>query len=161
MRGLLLNLSDTGAKLILSYGICTAIIVMALLAMGFLRRHTKKQMRPQTVKKACEKAKAYATELCNQSKGAQILLGATKLHHLSVLVSEATWLAFQIVEGKKDILFEGIANGLDTLATELVTAAQQGYLTEEEYEVSIKSAIGILDEKIEKLSKMVEKGRSK
>lgn len=155
MKGLLLNLSETGAKLILSYGICAAIILMALLAMGFLRRHTKKQMRPQSVKKACVKAKKYAEELCGQPKGAQVLLGATKLYRLSVLVSEAAWLSFQIVESKKDILIEGIANGLDGLATKLAIESQQGYLPEEEYETTVKDALAVLDGAIEKLDKLI------
>ncbi len=155
MNGTLLALSAQAAKLILSYGICAAIILGALIVMGFMKRNTKRQMRPVSVKKACEKAKKYAQTALAQGNTAQKLLGATKLHHLSVLVANAAWLAYQIVENKRDILFDGIAGGLDGLATSLSKDSEQGYLPEEEYKGSIKTAIETLDATIAKLDKMI------
>ena len=155
MNGLILAISGESAKLLLAYGACAAIILVALIAMGFLKRNTKRQMRPVSVKKACLRAKKYAEEAIAQTSGAKKLLGATKLHKLSILVSEAAWLSYQIVENKRDILFDGIAGGLDGLATSLAKDSEQGYLPEEEYEASLKSAIDSLSGTIEKLDKMI------
>ena len=63
MNGTLLAISTQTAKLILAYGICAAIILGALIVMGFMKRNTKRQMRPITVKKACEKAKKFRSML--------------------------------------------------------------------------------------------------
>lgn len=155
MNGTLLAISTQTAKLILAYGICAAIILGALIVMGFMKRNTKRQMRPITVKKACEKAKKYAQAALVQGNAAQKLLGATKLHHLSALVSNAAWLAYQIVENKRDILFDGIAGSLDSLATSISKDSEQGYLPDEEYEESLKVAIETLDATIAKLDKMM------
>ena len=155
MRSLVLALSGENARLLLAYGACVAIIFAALIVMAFMKRNTKRQMRPVSVKKACAKAKKYAEESLSQNKSTKKLLGATKLLRLSVLVSDAAWLAYQIVENKRDILFDGIAGGLDGLATSLAKESEQGYLPEEEYEANLKSAIDSLNGTIEKLDKMI------
>ena len=46
MSAYLLAVSDNTAKLLLAYGVCGGIILVALVAMGFLNRRTKRQMRP-------------------------------------------------------------------------------------------------------------------
>lgn len=155
MCDLLLALSGENARLLLAYGACAAIIFAALIAMAFMKRQTKRQMRPVTVKKACVKAKKYAEESLSQNKNATKLLGATKLLRLSVLVSDGAWLAYQIVENKRDILFDGIAGSLDGLATSLARDSEQGYLPDEEYEASVKAAIESLNATIAKLDKMI------
>lgn len=155
MNAYLLALSDNTAKLLLAYGVCAGIILCALIVMACLKRHTKRQMRPVSVKKACVKAKKYAEVALAQGDAAQRLLGATKLHRLSVMVSHAAWLSYQIVENKRDILFDGIAGGLDGLATSLAKDSEQGYLPDEEYEGSLKSAIESLSSTIVKLDKMI------
>ena len=155
INGLLLGLSAKGAKLLLAYGTCAVIILVALIVMGFMKRNTKRQMRPESVKKACLKAKQYAEKALVQNSGAQKFLGATKLHKLSVLVAEAAWLSYQILENKKDILFDGIASNLDDLATVLSKESEQGYLPEEEYEKSIKDVITSLDDTIKHLDKII------
>ncbi len=155
MNVLLLGLSADAAKLVLAYGVCTAIILAALIVMGLMKRQTKRQMRPVSVKKACIRAKKFAEESLEQNENTKKFLAAPRLHRLSVLVSDAAWLAFQIVENKRDILFDGIANGLDGLATSLATESEQGYLPEEEYEQGVKAAIASLDSTIAKLDKML------
>lgn len=155
MRALLLGVSAETAKLLLAYGVCAVIIFAALMAMALLKRHTKRQMRPIAVKKACVKAKKYAEKSLFQNQKAAKFLGASKLLHISMLVSDAAWLAYQIVENKRDILFDGIAGGLDGLATTLAKESEQGYLTEEEYEAEVKAAIAGLDAQIAKLDKMI------
>lgn len=154
-----LLMSSEGIRLCLEYGLCLVIIVVALIAIGFLKRRTKKEMRAETVKKSCLKAKAYAEEILNdgEHKGAHMLLGSTRLAHLSAHVSDAAWYAFQIVNVKKDIVFEGIANALDVLASELATEAENGYIPVKEYEACIKKAIAELNSAVAKLDTLIVK----
>lgn len=154
-NGLLISATD--ARLILSYGLCAAIIAAALIIIAALKRHTKKQMRPEAVKKSCVKAKKYAAGLLVQHKGTQMLLGATKLAKLNAYISEAAWLAFQIVEAKKDIVFEGIAGTLDGLATEVSKESENGYIPAEEYEADVKKAIAGLDGVIAKIDTLIKR----
>ena len=134
-----------------------SIIVIALLAIAFLRRKTKKEMRAETVKKSCLKAKEYAEDIFGdvKHKGTHILLGSTRLGHLSGLITDASWYAFQIVNVKRDIVFEGIANSLDVLASELTTVAEDGYIPAGEYQACVKRAIGELELTITKLDAMI------
>lgn len=150
-----LLISAEAAKLILHYGICAAIIFIALIAIGCMKRHTKKEMRTETVKKRCVKAKEYAQSLLSGKDKAN-LLGSTKLMKLDAHVEEAAWLAFQIVEVKKDILFEGIANTLDALATEVANESADGYIPLDVYEKDIARAIEVLEGVIIKLDGLIK-----
>ena len=154
--GFLSVITPEVAKLCLYYGACFLVIVVGLIALGCIRRKTKKEMRAVTVKNSCQKAKAYAEEILNsgEHKGTHALLGSTKLAHLSNRVADASWFAFQIVQMRKDILFEGIANDLDALASELTQEAQNGYIPAEEYESCIRQAIHRLDAAMKKLDEL-------
>lgn len=159
MNALLISVSAKVAKLILSYGICFAIIFVALIALATFKRKTKKEMRPQTIKARCEKAKKYAEGLLSKqsSKGAHLFLGSTKLMKLTELIEDASWLAFQVVDAKKDLVYEGIANALDGLATTLGNEFAQGYIPAEEYEKDIQKAIAVLETAIAKLDGLIIK----
>lgn len=157
MANVLLIAAKT-AKLLLAYGAYAAVILVALLLIGTSRRKTKKEMRPQTVKSRCVKAKKYAEKILSSPyNGANTLLGASKLLRLNGYVSDAAWLAFQIVGAKKDIIFEGIANALDGLATRLVKESSDGYVPAEEFEADVKNAIESLDSTIEKLDAIIKR----
>ena len=52
-----LLMSSEAIRLLLEYGLCLIIIVSALIAIGFVKRKTKKEMRAETVKKSCLKAR--------------------------------------------------------------------------------------------------------
>lgn len=153
-NGLLISAAD--AKLILAYGICLVIILLALIVMAALKRNTQKEMRPESVKKSCLKAKKYAEGLLEQNKGEQLLLGATKFMRLDGYISDAAWLAYQIVEVKKDIVFEGIANTLDGLATSVSKESENGYIPKAEYEADVKEVIAVLDGIIAKLDNIIK-----
>ena len=139
--------------LLLEYFVCFVIIVISLLALGFLRRRTKKEMCAETVRKSCEKAKAYAEAIFDdvKHKGTYILLGSTKLGHLSGLISDACWYAYQIVHSQRDIIFEGSATSLDTLASEISIESDDGYIPAGEYQAYLKKTIVELESIIQKL----------
>ena len=154
-----LLMSSEAIRLLLEYGLCLIIIVSALIAIGFVKRKTKKEMRAETVKKSCLKAVKYAEEILNdgEHKSTHMLLGSTKLAHLSAYIADAAWYAFQIVNAKKDIVFEGIANGLDALSSELATEAENGYVPANEYEAHVEKAIAELQSTVEKLDTIIVK----
>ncbi len=152
----LLATSAEVMRLVLYYGICFGVILLALIVLALLKHKTKREMRAETIKKRCEKARAYAQRLLDDKKRA-VLLGATKLMKLDSLVEEAAWLAFQSFDRKKDIRFEGIANGLDGLATAISEESGNGYISTAEYEATLRNAIAALDDAVEKLNALVEK----
>lgn len=154
-----LLITTEGLKLCLEYGLCLILLLGTLVAFGFLNRKTKKEMRAETVKKSCLKAVKYAEEILGdvKHKGTYMLLGSTKLAHLSAFIADSSWYAFQIVYAKKDIVFEGIANALDVLASEISTASENGYLPAGEYEAYVKKAIAELTATVEKLDTLILK----
>ena len=152
-----LLLSAEGLFLCLEYGACLLIIMAALLGIGFLKRKTKREMRVETVRKSCLKAKKYAEEISDDKhNGAYTLLSSAKLSHLSGLITDAAWYAFQIVTNKKDIVFEGIAGSLDKLASDITAQSEDGYIPAREYENCVKHAVKELDLVIEKLNLLVK-----
>ena len=146
---LLLAISENVAKNCLYYGACVAIIIAALIIMGAMKSKTKKEMSPESVKKACVKAKVCAEKILAE-KAIKMLAG-TKLLRLNKHVANAFWLAFQIADNKKDIVFEGIAGTLDGLSSTLVKESNNGYLSEEEFNACVRGAIDTLNGVIEKV----------
>ena len=141
------------------YGLCLIVVLIAVIGIGFLKRRTKREMRAETVKKSCMKAKKYAEEILNEGehKGTYMLLGSTKLGHLSACVADAAWYAFQIVNVKRDIVYEEIASLLDSMATELSTQSENGYIPVGEYRTCVEKTIARLDVVMEKLDVLAKK----
>ena len=153
-----LLMSTEGLFLCLEYGACLLIILAALLGIGFLKRKTKREMRAETVRKSCLKAKKYAEDILDDKhKGAYTLLSSAKLSHLSGLVTDAAWYAFQIVTKKKDIIFDGIAGSLDKLASDISAQSEDGYIPAADYEACVKHAVQELNLVLEKLNLLVKK----
>lgn len=144
-------------QLLLEYGIYALIIIAALVVMGIIKRNIKEEMKPESVKRACQKAKTYAEGLAKESetKVPSAVLAATKLNKLKALVEEAAWLGYQIVESKKDIVIEGVAGSLDKLASSLDKVAEDGYVKGEAYVATLKDTIAGVDGAIAKLDKLL------
>ncbi len=142
--------------LLLEYAVCLLLVLLSLLGFVCVRRKTNKEMNAWTVKKHCLKARETAVEMLddNKHKGTYVLLAASKLVHLSSEVSEAAWYAYQIVSVKKDILYEGIADGLDVLATEISNASQDGYIQFGKYKACVEKTIRELDVALAKLNEL-------
>ena len=149
-----LLITSAGAKLILHYGVCFAIILVAVLALGFRKRRTRKELRFDFVKKQIVKSKTCAEKLL-ATKQKVPFLGSTKLLKLAASVEESTWYVLQVVEVKKEMLFDGVANSLDALATKLVNTASEGYVSMQEFEESVTNAIQVLDTAIEKVNAII------
>lgn len=151
---LLLAISENVAKNCLYYGACVAIIIAALIVMGAMKSKTKKEMRPEAVKKACVKAKVCADKILAEKSVK--MLAAARLLRLNKHVANAFWLAFQIADNKKDIVFEGIAGTLDGLSSTLVKESNNGYLSEEEFNSCVMVVLNTLNGVIEKVDSLAK-----
>lgn len=151
----LLLMSEKMADALLHYGVCTIIILIALIIMGIMKNKTKKELRASTVKKSCVKAKVVAEKALAEKNNLKVLAG-TRLLKVNKYVASAFWYAFQIADTKKDIVFEGIASSLDALSSKLVKEANNGYISEEEYESYVRNAITVLDTAIAKIDALAQ-----
>lgn len=144
-------------QLLLQYGVYALVIIVALIVIGIVKRNVKEQMKPESVKKACQKAKSYADGLIKESetKAPSAVMAATRLNKLRTLVEEAAWLGYQIVENKKDIVMEGVAGALDKSASSLNKTAEDGYVKSELYASVLKDTIACIDGAITKLEKLI------
>lgn len=124
-----------GVLLALEYGLCLLLILLSLIILVVMRRQRRKELRAETVLKSCKKALAYAEEMLEdkEHKGKHILLGSTKLGHLSSLVSEGAWYAYQIGYKKQDLFFEEISKNLDEGAELVANEAENVYILVSDY----------------------------
>ena len=149
----MLLMSTRMADALLHYGICLLVILIALSVMAVLKNKTKKELRPATVKKSCVKAKVIAEKVLADKKNLKVLAGA-RLLKLNKYVANSFWYAFQIADTKKNLVFEGISSTLDSLSSQLVKEANNGYITEEEYEAQVRNAIDVLNSVVEKINSL-------
>lgn len=147
----ILNPSAEGIMLAVYYGVCALVIIVALIITASLKRKQKKELSGEAVKKHCLKAKKIAEEMLDDGNGTNLLLGSTKLLNLSKSVANASWYAFQIYEEKRDLLFEGIANSLDSISSELSADSEMGFVPKEAYLEDVKKTIEALDAAIAKV----------
>ena len=147
--------SPEAIQLCIYYGICAGIILIAFMCIGIFKRKTKNQLRPVTVKKACLRAKKFTQKLIEEQEGHhnKTVFVTAKLNALSNCVADASWYGFQIVEAKKDLVLDGIANGVDALATEISKMAELGYVPTDEYLSCLKDTVAGLDKALEKLER--------
>lgn len=150
--------SPEAIRLWLYYGVCFALIFVAFTAIGIHKRHTKKELRAERVRRSCIKAKRIAAKMLavQEKKEGHIILASPKLSRLSGQVANAAWYAFQIVDAKKDIVFEGVANEIDKLATELSTESEDGYIPVEEYKAYLKKTVTGLETVVEKIDRIIK-----
>lgn len=154
-------ISSEGARLLLQYGGYLLVIVVGFVLIALVKRKAKKELTPEWVKSRCEKAQAYANKIISagERKGAFLLLGSTKLIKLNSLITDAVWSAYQVAEKKKDLAFEGIANTLDALATDLVQEAENGYVPVEDFERDVQAILDGLAKAIDKLNAIIHRER--
>ena len=155
VNGLLIS-SET-VKLLIQYGVYVAIIIVGTIAIGVCKSRAKRQLKPQSVKAACVKAKKFAEKAQGLDEAKLLLLGTSRLLKVKNKVEDAAWAAFQVVEAKKDIIFEGISGTLEGAANNLMKEVDSGFIAKTEYDNVLKGTISTLDEVIAKLDKMLEK----
>jgi hypothetical protein len=147
-----------GLLLALEYGLCFVLILLSLIILIVMRRQRINELRAETVVKSCKKALVYAEKMIEdkEHKGKHILLGSTKLGHLSSLVSESAWYAYQIGYKKQDLFFESISKDLDNVAGLVTNEAENVYILVTDYIVCTEKTVEqlrMLIEKIEKYNK--------
>ena len=149
-----LLVSANVAKICLYYGGCALVILLVLIIMALMKGKTKSEMRLETIRKSCVKAKVVAEQILSDKGNVKVLAGS-RLLYLKKFVANAFWYAFQIADSKKDIVCEGIANTLDALSTELVKESGNGYITEEEFEALVKRSIDTLGDIVERINGLI------
>lgn len=136
------------AGVLLEYAICIVVILGGLIAIACLRRRQRKELTAEHLKNRILKAKKYGESVLNYAKerGVKEVLVVTKLYKLSKYLNEASWVAYQIVEVKKDILFEGIATSIDGVSTALSKEIETGFVSAEDYQKDVQTTIDALTE---------------
>lgn len=152
-----LLLSAQWAKWLLEYGVYFLVIVIALILLAAFKRREKNQSNLEWVQSRIERAKEYADSILEfgNKKGAALLF-SNKLLKLESRIADAAWAAYQVVELKKDIVFEGIAGKLDAVATKVMQQSEMGYLSVEEYKQIVENAIEELDSVLKKTVELKE-----
>ena len=156
--GRLLLASSLGWGTLIKYGVCIAVIAIGLICIGLLRRKDRKILTEKSLLNACRKAQELAEKLLNK-KNEKLLTPSGKLMKLSSVISDAEWIAVRLVEEKKDISIEGIANDLDGIANEVSFVAKDSFVKAEEYKNCVLNALARLNgtlEQIEELRKTRE-----
>lgn len=153
MNGLLIA-AETISTL-LEYAVYSVVIIVGLILLAATRRRTKKEVTPAWVKNRLERAKKYANELLSSENksSVHVWLGSTKLMKLNDKLTDAAWAAYQLVEVKKDIVFEGIAQDLDKLADGLSQETQNGYVSAADFKKDVQKIVDGLDSAIEKIER--------
>ena len=149
--GRLLLASSLGWGTLIKYGVCIAVIAIGLICIGLLRRKDRKILTEKSLLNACRKAQELAEKLLNK-KNEKLLTPSGKLMKLSSVISDAEWIAVRLVEEKKDISIEGIAN-------EVSFVAKDSFVKAEEYKNCVLNALARLNgtlEQIEELRKTRE-----
>ncbi len=148
-----------GWDTLIKYGICFAVIVVGLIFIALLRRKDRKILTEKALYNGCLKARELAEKLLDK-KTEKLLTPSGRLMKLSSAVSDVEWIAVRLVEEKKDISIEGIANELDGIANEVSFTAKDSFVRADEYEKCVRAALTRLNatlEKIEELRKRREK----
>lgn len=153
----LLAISSKGIDLILYYGGCALLFLLAIALFFVLKQKRKKDLKLSTLKKSCLKAKKYAEKLLHTKNEKISLLASSRLLRLSGMVEDATWYAYEISESKKDVSVEEIFKKLDSLASELVNESEDGYIPTAEYLADLERANVCLKEVLEELNTLLER----
>ena len=152
--GLLAGISSRAVELILYYGGCVFLLVLAFALFFVMKRKRKKELKISTLKKSCIKAQKYVDKLLGIKNEKNSLLASSRLLRLSGLVEDATWYAYEIAEAIKNVGVEGISNELDALANTLVNESEDGYIPQAEYLSDLQTAKDCLDSVVKKLEEM-------
>lgn len=142
-----------GVLLALEYGLCFVLILLSLIILIVMRRQRINELRAETVVKSCKKALVYAEKMLEdkEHKGKHILLGSTKLGHLSSLVSESAWYAYQIGYKKQDLFFEEISKDLDEVSGWIINEAENVYILVSDYIACTEKTIARLQTVMNKM----------
>lgn len=157
---LLLN-TDMGAvnwvEIGLTYAVLGLIIIVSLATLAIIKKKIRKDASLSKVKTKCVKAIEYAEKSLLHPTKRDLLIASTKMLKLVGLVSDAEWSVTCIFEDKKDLILEELAARLDKLANAISAKAEEAFLSEKEYIISMETARDELQSVIAAIDEMMAK----
>lgn len=155
------NPGDEGVlPLLIRYGWYLLIIFLGLLFLGLLKRRSRRSLTAEAVRRNCLLLKKRLEEmLSGESKGrrgSRAAFGQAKLIKLRSAAEEAVWSATRMVGEGKELVFDGIAESLDELASLLSGAAEDAFADRAEIEAVLRSAAEKLNGVIRQIDAVIE-----
>ena len=148
-------LAATGdLTVLIAYAFYAIVIFVGLALIGVFKKREKRLLTAETVKKRCGAAAKFATQLIEHKAGV-LMLPTARLARLSSMISDAEWLALRLVEEKKDIVFDGIAKDLDSLATEVSNKSAEPFISAKELTDCLEKARKKLNATVNKLETLI------
>lgn len=86
-------------------------------------------------------AKKLEETLSEDKKAKKNILNSTKILKLRSLAEDAMWNALRLVDERKDMVFESVANGLDGVANLLSELSEDSFSENRETETQLRAAL--------------------
>ena len=146
---LLTSASDSASEAVSDFGdgavrlaIQYVIIVVGVLLLALVKRKAKKNLTPEAVRQRCAVlAKKLEETLSEDKKAKKNILNSTKILKLRSLAEDAMWNALRLVDERKDMVFENVANGLDGVANLLSELSEDSFSENRETETQLRAAL--------------------
>ena len=136
------DFGDGAVRLAIQYGWYFVIIVVGVLLLALVKRKAKKNLTPEAVRQRCAVlAKKLEETLSEDKKAKKNILNSTKILKLRSLAEDAMWNALRLVDERKDMVFENVANGLDGVANLLSELSEDSFSETRETETQLRAAL--------------------
>jgi hypothetical protein len=110
--------------------------------LALVKRKAKKNLTPEAVRQRCAVlAKKLEETLSEDKKAKKNILNSTKILKLRSLAEDAMWNALRLVDERKDMVFENVANGLDGVANLLSELSEDSFSENRETETQLRAAL--------------------
>ena len=135
------EIGENAFRLAIQYGWYILLIVAGLL-LAFVKRKSRKNLTPSAVRQSClPLKKKLEVVLDERDKSRNGLFNQAKVAKLRSLAEEAMWNALRLVDERKDMVFEGVASGLDAIANLLSELSDDAFADAEETERYVREAL--------------------
>ena len=134
------EIGENAFRLAIQYGWYILLIVAGLLLL--VKRKSRKNLTPSAVRQSClTLKKKLEVVLDERDKSRNGLFNQAKVAKLRSLAEEAMWNALRLVDERKDMVFEGVASGLDAIANLLSELSDDAFADAEETERYVREAL--------------------
>ena len=136
------EIGENAFRLAIQYGWYILLIVAGLLLLAFVKRKSRKNLTPSAGRESClTLKKKLEVVLDERDKSRNGLFNQAKVAKLRSLAEEAMWNALRLVDERKDMVFEGVASGLDAIANLLSELSDDAFADAEETERYVREAL--------------------
>ena len=136
------EIGENAFRLAIQYGWYILLIVAGLLLLAFVKRKSRKNLTPSAARQSCLTLKKKLEDVLDErDKSRNGLFNQAKVAKLRSLAEEAMWNALRLVDERKDMVFEGVASGLDAIANLLSELSDDAFADAEETERYVREAL--------------------